>query len=165
MCTLSRLSCLHFTQRRDALTSIEGHSGRESLDLGRQTHIFRQVLWLSCLAVGVVLSGDASEGCATTCTAGKSNEWEVQRRNCSTTAQPCGEARMMKHCHLSTSVRGECDNCRCLPTVLHMPERIHGWYCERCCPVCAARNSERTRATEDTYKNAPATRGAKDQLA
>ncbi len=39
-------------------------------------------------------------------------------------------------CHISFRVRGECDTCGQVPTRLHMPLEVHGWYCERCCPVC-----------------------------
>lgn len=39
-------------------------------------------------------------------------------------------------CHLSTRVKGECDVCGTVPARLHMPLDVHGWYCERCCPVC-----------------------------
>lgn len=39
-------------------------------------------------------------------------------------------------CHLSKKVRGECDKCGIVPSQLHMPENVHGWYCASCCPVC-----------------------------
>lgn len=51
---------------------------------------------------------------------------------------------MSRLCHVSKTVSGECDNCRTLVASLHMPEYIHGWYCERCCPVC--RQSRKRRA-------------------
>jgi len=42
----------------------------------------------------------------------------------------------MTECHISKKLRAECDRCGTIPALLHMPEHVHGWYCEDCCPVC-----------------------------
>ncbi len=44
---------------------------------------------------------------------------------------------MTSLCHISKSVKGECDTCGKTVDHLHMPEELHGWYCEACCPVCS----------------------------
>ncbi len=44
---------------------------------------------------------------------------------------------MEQRCHQSKKVHGTCDVCGRDVEVLHMPEEIHGFYCEKCCPVCA----------------------------
>jgi hypothetical protein len=44
----------------------------------------------------------------------------------------------MAECHLSKKLKAECDKCGIVPAILHMPEHVHGWYCEDCCPVCPA---------------------------
>lgn len=49
-------------------------------------------------------------------------------------------------CHLSKTIRGTCDKCGNVAEVLHMPEEIHGWYCERCCPVCSCQEEDRRAA-------------------
>ena len=46
----------------------------------------------------------------------------------------------MTECHISKKLRAECDTCGIVPVVLHMPEHVHGWYCDDCCPVCRSKN-------------------------
>jgi hypothetical protein len=57
------------------------------------------------------------------------------RRKC--IKQPGVLLVMTRPCHISKIARGECDICRCSTDALHMPEELHGWYCAKCCPVCA----------------------------
>jgi hypothetical protein len=45
------------------------------------------------------------------------------------------EANAVKPCIQSSSVHGACRKCGRRPTVLHMPTKKQGWYCETCCPV------------------------------
>jgi len=40
-------------------------------------------------------------------------------------------------CHVSKIAKGDCDACGQATDALHMPEELHGWYCAKCCPVCA----------------------------
>jgi hypothetical protein len=40
-------------------------------------------------------------------------------------------------CHISKTVKGECDTCHRTVEHLHMPEEVHGWFCAHCCPVCS----------------------------
>jgi hypothetical protein len=44
---------------------------------------------------------------------------------------------MTNLCHVSKTVKGECDTCGRTVEHLHMPEEVHGWYCALCCPVCS----------------------------
>jgi hypothetical protein len=50
---------------------------------------------------------------------------------------PCRRFAMTE-CHISKRLKAECDTCGIVPALLHMPEHVHGWYCEGCCPVCRA---------------------------
>jgi hypothetical protein len=45
---------------------------------------------------------------------------------------------MKRECFSSHRVSANCDRCGCRPEVLHMPMRLHGWFCPSCCPVCCA---------------------------
>jgi hypothetical protein len=38
--------------------------------------------------------------------------------------------------HLGRNVIGECATCGEVADPLHMPMRLHGWFCAACCPVC-----------------------------
>jgi hypothetical protein len=33
-------------------------------------------------------------------------------------------------------MRGQCDTCGTVPAVLHIPLRLHGWFCPAHCPAC-----------------------------
>lgn len=46
---------------------------------------------------------------------------------------------MRIECRQTGKVRGCCDGCGVWPELLHLPEKVHGWYCGRCCPVCGQR--------------------------
>jgi hypothetical protein len=39
-------------------------------------------------------------------------------------------------CLRSRTIRGACDTCGETPEVLHVPLRLHGWYCPEHCPCC-----------------------------
>ena len=39
-------------------------------------------------------------------------------------------------CHLAQFISCRCDRCGRWPEHAHMPAKLHGWFCERCCPVC-----------------------------
>jgi len=45
--------------------------------------------------------------------------------------------RLSRDCRRSTSLRGTCDTCGAAPTVIHLPLRLHGWFCPRHCPACS----------------------------
>jgi len=39
-------------------------------------------------------------------------------------------------CLRSCTIRGVCDRCGTQPETLHVPMRLHGWFCVAHCPVC-----------------------------
>jgi hypothetical protein len=39
-------------------------------------------------------------------------------------------------CLRSRTLRGTCDTCGAVPEILHLPMRLHGWFCVAHCPVC-----------------------------
>lgn len=41
-----------------------------------------------------------------------------------------------KDCLRSRTVHGDCSTCGARPEILHMPMRLHGWYCPEHCPCC-----------------------------
>ena len=55
---------------------------------------------------------------------------------------------MKPNCHISERLKGSCDVCETWPGRLHMPEDVHGWYCEKCCPVCNPKLASRPRQAE-----------------
>ena len=64
---------------------------------------------------------------------------------------------MTPDCHISERVKGQCDKCGDWPARLHVPEALHGWYCERCCPVCgiAAKRAAARRAEQQPVVQSP----------
>jgi hypothetical protein len=44
--------------------------------------------------------------------------------------------RTMRDCKQSVTIRGVCDTCGAVPDVLHVPLRVHGWYCPAHCLAC-----------------------------
>jgi hypothetical protein len=44
--------------------------------------------------------------------------------------------RLSRDCKRSTTMRGTCDQCGTTPDVLHIPLRVHGWFCPQHCPAC-----------------------------
>ncbi len=36
----------------------------------------------------------------------------------------------------SSTMRAQCDTCGTVPAVLHIPLRVHGWFCPAHCPEC-----------------------------
>lgn len=42
-----------------------------------------------------------------------------------------------RDCMRSLAVHADCDKCGKRPDVLHMPMRLHGWYCSEHCPCCS----------------------------
>jgi hypothetical protein len=48
----------------------------------------------------------------------------------------------MADCLRSSSFSGSCDTCGQHVIGLHMPTRIHGWFCAQCCPVCGEGEQE-----------------------
>ena len=49
---------------------------------------------------------------------------------------PRKPSNLDKPCHLGRNVIGECVTCGEVADPLHMPMRLHGWFCAACCPVC-----------------------------
>jgi hypothetical protein len=45
-------------------------------------------------------------------------------------------SNLYEPCHLGRNVIGECVTCGEVADPLHMPMRLHGWFCAACCPVC-----------------------------
>jgi len=41
-----------------------------------------------------------------------------------------------RSCLRSRTLKGQCDTCGETPEVLHVPMRLHGWYCGEHCPCC-----------------------------
>ena len=39
-------------------------------------------------------------------------------------------------CLRSRTILGQCDRCGETPEVLHVPMRLHGWWCSDHCPCC-----------------------------
>jgi hypothetical protein len=52
-----------------------------------------------------------------------------------------------QNCLRSKTIRGECTQCGETPEILHVPLRLHGWFCVAHCPACNAIVST-TRAPE-----------------
>ncbi len=70
---------------------------------------------------------------------------------------------MTLNCHISDRLRGSCDICGMWPARLHLPEEMHGWYCQRCCPACNLRAALRQPDADpasDPAGDGPATRSA-----
>ena len=45
-----------------------------------------------------------------------------------------------RDCLRSRTVGGVCDVCQSRPDVLHMPLKLHGWFCGEHCPCCHGGN-------------------------
>jgi hypothetical protein len=41
-----------------------------------------------------------------------------------------------RDCKRSTTMRAQCDTCGTVPAVLHIPLRLHGWFCPAHCLAC-----------------------------
>ena len=46
------------------------------------------------------------------------------------------DQRLSRDCRRSTTMRAQCDKCGTVPAVLHIPLRLHGWFCPAHCPAC-----------------------------
>jgi hypothetical protein len=56
---------------------------------------------------------------------------------------------MKDNCHISERVKGCCDICGDWPSLLHMPEELHGWFCSNCCPACNPKTAlKKTQAAQ-----------------
>jgi hypothetical protein len=53
--------------------------------------------------------------------------------------QPTGPADTLpgpRDCLRSKTVHGTCTKCGVRPEILHLPMKLHGWYCPEHCPCC-----------------------------
>ena len=46
------------------------------------------------------------------------------------------DQRLSRDCRRSTTMRAQCDTCGSTPDVLHIPLRVHGWFCPAHCKAC-----------------------------
>jgi fucose permease len=63
-----------------------------------------------------------------------------------------------RNCLRSKTIRGVCDRCGTTPEILHLPLRLHGFFCVTCCPTCNAIISP-TRSAKATGSKPPAEGG------